>query len=380
MLNQENNKALNSNFLSNARLCLGKIIQQKSITSSVLVKDRFWLRSVLWTMIGSTVFGVTWLAVAKTEEVVVVSGKLVPIGDVQEVQLPIGGVVSEILVTDGQRVSQGDILIRLDAEASSQSVSSLTSQINQKQSQIQKTKEITAEEISTLNTQIDLDSQILSKLEQLAAEGASSELQFLQQKNKLSRLYGSLQRLRLEGIRQISVLQQELSQLQSELVNSRLAVKYQQLRSPVDGVIFDLKPTVQGYVVQTSQPILKVVPQENLEAKISIPSDKIGFVRLNMPADVIIDSFPATDFGVVSGVVVRIGSDALPPDQIEGRNFYSFPASISIKSQYLETSDGVKLPLQAGMSISANLKLRSVSYLQLLLNTFQTKADSLRKL
>ena len=380
MLDQENNKALNSNFLSNARIYLGKIIQQKSITSSVLVKDRFWLRSVLWTMIGSTVFGVTWLAVAKTEEVVVVSGKLVPIGDVQEVQLPIGGVVSEILVTDGQRVSQGDILIRLDAEASSQSVSSLTSQINQKQSQIQKTKEITAEEISTLNTQIDLDSQILYKLEELAAEGASSELQFLQQKNKLSRLYGSLQRLRLDGIRQISVLQQELSQLQSELVNSRLAVKYQQLRSPVDGVIFDLKPTVQGYVVQTSQPILKVVPQENLEAKISIPSDKIGFVRLNMPADVNIDSFPATDFGVVSGVVVRIGSDALPPDQIEGRNFYSFPASISIKSQYLETSDGVKLPLQAGMSISANLKLRSVSYLQLLLNTFQTKADSLRKL
>ena len=380
MLNQENNKALNSNFLSNARLYLAKIIQQKSTTSSVLVNDRFWLRSVLWTMIGSTVFGVSWLAVAKTEEVVVVTGKLVPIGDVQEVQLPIGGVVSEILVTDGQRVSQGDKLIRLDAEASSQSVSSLTSQINQKQSQIEKTKEITAEEISTLNTQIDLDSQILSKLEQLAAEGASSELQFLQQKNKLSRLYGSLQRLRLDGIRQISVLQQELSQLQSELVNSRLAVKYQQLRSPVDGVIFDLKPTVQGYVVQTSQPILKVVPQENLEAKISIPSDKIGFVRLNMPADVNIDSFPATDFGVVSGVVVRIGSDALPPDQIEGRNFYSFPASISIKSQYLETSDGVKLPLQAGMSISANLKLRSVSYLQLLLNTFQTKADSLRKL
>ena len=40
-----------------------------------------------------------------------------------------------------------------------------------------------------------------------------------------------------------------------------------------------------------------------------------------MPADVSIDSFPATDFGVISGSVVQIGSDALPPDQIEGRNF-----------------------------------------------------------
>ena len=92
-----------------------------------------------------------------------------------------------------------------------------------------------------------------------------------------------------------------------------------------------------------------------------------------MPADVSIDSFPATDFGVVRGSVVQIGSDALPPDQVEGRNFYSFPASINIQSQNLETFNGVKLPLQAGMSITANLKLRPVSYLQLLLNTFQTK-------
>ena len=380
MSHPEDSKRPKPRFLTNIRVYLGKAIQEKSNTSSVLVRDRFWLRSVLWTMIGSTVFGVAWLAFAKTEEVVFVTGKLVPIGDVKEVQLPIGGVVSEILVTDGQRVSKGDILIRLDAEASSQSVSSLNSQITQKQSQIEKTKEITAEEISTVNVQIDLDTQILDKLENLVAEGASSELQYLQQKNKLSRLYGSLQRLRLDGVRQISVLQQELSQLESELVNSRLAFKYQQLRSPVDGVIFDLKPTVQGYVVQTSEPILKVVPQKNLEAKISIPSDKIGFVRLNMPADVSIDSFPATDFGVISGSVVQIGSDALPPDQIEGRNFYSFPASISISSQFLETADGVNLPLQAGMSISANLKLRAVSYLQLLLNTFQTKVDSLRKL
>ena len=32
------------------------------------------------------------------------------------------------------------------------------------------------------------------------------------------------------------------------------------------------------------------------------------------------------------------------------------------------------------MSLTANIKLRSVSYLQLLLNTFQSKTDSLREL
>ena len=38
------------------------------------------------------------------------------------------------------------------------------------------------------------------------------------------------------------------------------------------------------------------------------------------------------------------------------------------------------LPLQVGMSLTANIKLRKVSYLQLLLREFQDKAESLQRL
>ena len=38
---------------------------------SVLQQDRFWLKSVTWTLIGTTVFGIGWLGIARTEEVVV---------------------------------------------------------------------------------------------------------------------------------------------------------------------------------------------------------------------------------------------------------------------------------------------------------------------
>lgn len=53
---------------------------------------------------------------------------------------------------------------------------------------------------------------------------------------------------------------------------------------------------------------------------------------------------------------------------------------IKLDSQQLKLNDGKELPLQVGMSLTANIKLRSVSYLQLLLNTFQSKTDSLRQL
>ena len=52
---------------------------------------------------------------------------------------------------------------------------------------------------------------------------------------------------------------------------------------------------------------------------------------------------------------------------------------IQLDSQQLKLKDGQELPLQVGMSLTSNIKLRKVSYLQLLLGTFQEKVDSLRE-
>jgi len=103
-------------------------------------------------------------------------------------------------------------------------------------------------------------------------------------------------------------------------------------------------------------------------------------VRQGQQAEISIDSFPATDFGVLEGSVASVGSDALEPDPQKGRQEYRFPATIKLDSQQLKLKNGSTLPLQVGMSLTANIKLRSVSYLQLLLNTFRSKTDSLRQL
>ena len=59
---------------------------------------------------------------------------------------------------------------------------------------------------------------------------------------------------------------------------------------------------------------------------------------------------------------------------------YTYPAVIKLDSQQLKLKSGKQLPLQVGMSLTANIKLRSVSYLQLMLNTFRSKTDSLRQI
>ena len=126
--------------------------------------------------------------------------------------------------------------------------------------------------------------------------------------------------------------------------------------------------------------MMKIVPYENLEASVEIPSRQIGFVNVGMPVDISIDSFPATDFGVLEGEVKSIGSDALPPSQPDNRSEYRFPALIRLSNQELYLKNGEQLQLQVGMSLTSNIKLRKVSYLQLLLGSFQEKVKSLSKL
>ena len=67
-----------------------------SFDESILQEGRFWMRTVTWTLVGSGVFSVAWLALARTEEIVVAPGQLEPIGSVQEIQMPLGGVTDQI--------------------------------------------------------------------------------------------------------------------------------------------------------------------------------------------------------------------------------------------------------------------------------------------
>jgi len=369
-------------------------VSSVSHDESVLQQSRFWMRAVTWSLIGTTGLAVGWLAIARTEEIVVAQGKLEPLGDVKEIQIPVGGVARDILIKGGDRVSKGQILIQLDTETSSEQVDSLEAQLTKKQQQLklkleeqQGTLDHSREQVATTRDNLALEQQILSRFEFLSAQGASSELQYLQQRNKVRELRGRVTKEKLDGARQQSILNQDieqlnsqLAQLKAQLTEAKVTLKYQSLRSPVDGVVFDLKPTTPGFVAQSSEPVLKIVPFNNLEADVEIPSNKIGFVREGMSVDISIDSFPATDFGVLEGKVTSIGSDALPPDQQKQRQEYRFPATIQLDSQQLKLKNGTTLPLQVGMSLTANIKLRSVTYLQLLLGQFQSKTDSLRQL
>jgi HlyD family secretion protein len=135
---------------------------------------------------------------------------------------------------------------------------------------------------------------------------------------------GKIEQSAADRLRQEAILNQglqelagQLAELSTSLIDLNVNIRYQEARYQVAGLVFSLKPTGSGFVAQTSEPVMKIVPFDKLEARVEIPSASIGFVQVGQPVEVSIDSFPATDFGVLAGTVCRIGSDALPPNSLK---------------------------------------------------------------
>lgn len=383
-----------SDLLKTAQDSVEARFHERDNEGEAIQQSPIWIQATTWGLMATAAFSIGWLGLAKTDEVVTVTGTLQPLGSVQEIQMPLGGIASEILVKDGEEVQAGQALMLLDTEKTQQSLNSLlesqklkSRQLELKQTELDQYLLFNHEETKMLEQNLKLQDEILARYKTLNEEGATAELQYLQQQNRVAEVNGKLNQVRVDRLRQqaaqnqqIQLLKSELEELRSRITDASVNLRYQTLRSPVDGIVFDLQPRGKGYVARETETVMKIVPYDTLEAKVEIPSNQIGFVKVGMPADLSIDSFPATDFGVLEGEVKSLGSDALPPSQADNRPEHRYPAMIQLNDQQLKLKDGKELPLQVGMSLTSSIKLRKVSYLQLLLGTFQDKVDSIRQL
>ncbi|AFZ33400.1 secretion protein HlyD family protein (plasmid) [Gloeocapsa sp. PCC 7428] len=263
-----------------------------------------------------------------------------------------------------------------------------------------------------------VNEQILQDIEAVAREGALSRVQYLEQRQKVrsgqseveqltkerSRLQLAINQAReklenTQALSQQDVLtkmaandqkiaeidtqlnkaivenEKQIAEIENQLSQAQVTLQYQQLRAPVEGTVFDLQVTAPGFVTNSAEPLLKIVPSNTLVAEVSITNRDIGFVEEGMPVDVRIDSFPFSEFGDIKGELISVGSDALPPDEI--RPYYTFPAKVRMNQEFLQVR-GREIPLQSGMSISANIKVRDRTVLSIFTDRFVHHLESLK--
>lgn len=395
--------------------------------SAMAVKQgTHWSSALIWLSVVLFGGAVLWMFTARMDQTITVRGKLEPASSVEEVDVPAAGVVSRVLVKEGQQVKAGTPLIAIEAKGLNSRRDAVLTTIEILEAQNRSLQRIISNQgndasvlpspilpegiepalRAKLTTAVEQTQQVRAKLLQIDARlrskeetlklaqkieadlyplyknGGYSRIQYLNQRNNVQEQKAEVASLREERIStlgsvsgQINANNRELEALKSELVKLREDLSYRVIKAPVSGKIFDLKASPSA-VLSADQVVLKIVPKSSLVAKVNITNADIGFVRQGLPVTVGVDSFPAGEFGYIKGTLESIGSDALPPDPKDP--YYRFPATVSLQQQEVE-SGGKRLNLQSGMSVSANIKLRSRPVVNIISDMFTKQLEGVKR-
>lgn len=178
-------------------------------------------RSVLWIVFGVIFFGILWLSFATIDIVVSARGKVVPTGEVKILQPIETGVISKILVKEGEYVKKDQVLMQIDPSVTQTSLASKDKDLivhileNERLSALVENRKPTWSESNhldkaLLNEQQDLythqhDSLNASK-SQYSMKKSQAQAQYNSSKSDVQRLEGILQKEQMHLKRMEKVL------------------------------------------------------------------------------------------------------------------------------------------------------------------------------
>ena len=147
-----------------------------------------------------------------------------------------------------------------------------------------------------------LQEQIAADLKPLFEGGGISRTQYLTQVNQVQEIRAEVATLIEESSRviggiaaQLNQIDRQSIQIRAELVGLKEIISYRTVRASIDGKVFDAQVSPQ-MVVNGDQIVLKLVPANRLQAKVEISDADIGFVKVGLPVNVSVDSFPSGEF------------------------------------------------------------------------------------
>ncbi|MEH1968582.1 HlyD family efflux transporter periplasmic adaptor subunit [Nostoc sp.] len=169
---------------------------------------------------------------------------------------------------------------------------------------------------------------------------------------------------------QITAVQSEVAQTKSQIISTRLQIQQRVVRSPINGVIFELPTTKPGAVVQAGQRVAQIAPNNaDFILRANMPNQDSGFLKLGMPVKVKFDAYPFQEYGIVQGKVTWISPDSKVSQTPQG-NTESYELEITLDQQYVENGNK-RIQLSAGQTANAEVIIRQRRVIDFVLDPFK---------
>jgi hemolysin D len=169
---------------------------------------------------------------------------------------------------------------------------------------------------------------------------------------------------------------QKASALEQELIKAKSRHDSMRLVAPVDGTVQQLAIHTIGGVVTEAQALMVIVPNDNaVEVEAFLENQDIGFVNEGQEAEVKIQTFPYTKYGIIHGTVTSVSNDAIN-DEKRGL-IYSTRVKLARSTMMVENKE---VNLSAGMAVTVEVKTGTRRVIEYFLKPFlESKNESLRE-
>jgi len=374
---------------------------------------------------------VVWAALSPIDIVAVADGKIVPTGQIKTVQTAQPGIVTDILIKEGDNVEAGQLVVRIDdTEAKTTRlriehelnkasleeavalalltdrpsdkfvppVNARTELVELSRGMIESRwenftaalRENDADKNTALSTGTALEDQVRARHETVKefedlleretslqekglstnSQTANLRLQLITNKTDLQSLEQQLVQSELL-LKQLAATREKINAQFKGEVKQQLANARQQaliaseelerqreresqflIESPVDGTVHELMVHTVGAVVSPAEPLATIVPAGvKMEVESRLLNKDVGTVQVGMPAEVKLEAFPFTKYGVIDGSVTHISPDALVDPQLGP----VYLMKVSLEKETI-AADGRDVSLAPGMRTTIEVR------------------------
>lgn len=370
----------------------------------------------LYLLLAALVVALTWSALAQIDQVTRSEGRIVPEAREQVIASMEMGTLRELLVREGQQVEQGQDLARLDptrvesAQNEGQikrlslmaTVARLTAEASARPLQFppelktqpglvraeteafEARRLVQDEAVAALNRSAGLVGRELRIAQDMAAKGLMSDVEVM----RLNRQINDLQqqrnervaRFRQEAASELVRVQGELALLDEQMVVRQDALTRTVLKSPVKGLVKNIRANTVGGVITPGSPIMEIVPlSERVLVEARIRSSDVGFIRMGQRAVVKLAGYDYNLNGGLEGKVEYISPDALTDvdgkPAAEGRYYRVLVRAESNTLRY----QGEALPVIPGMTGSVEIRTGERSVLSYIFRPLMKAQEAMRE-
>ncbi|MCL4067137.1 HlyD family efflux transporter periplasmic adaptor subunit [Pseudomonas sp. GX19020] len=365
-------------------------LQPDYLDGSFRRKSMVTARHTVWIVSASLLIAVIWSAFAQINEITRGDGTVVPLRRMQTIQSLEGGILSELLVHEGDIVREGQAIAKIDATRFRSAFLETTAEIDTLRAEIARLEaevmesdkiefsgdadgEARANELrlfqarrTKLNESIGAAeaerAAIIGQIditEPLAKQGSVSKVDLLRLQQQEAELQGRISELRnnyvQEAYRDLVAKKGRLVVLEQQMIQKQDQLDRTEIRSPVSGRVNNVNITTLGGVVQPGESIMEVTPIDDqlmIETKVS-PRD-VAFIAPGMPASVKITAYDFSTYGDLRGTVSQISGDTVDEQTANGVQAY-YRVMVTTEKSYLERN-GEELPIRPGMVAQVDIE------------------------